>query len=54
MPWYVFKCPEHGEFEIKLKPTAFSEVLQVQRCPQCGEISERVYTPQPFSMKGSE
>lgn len=35
---YVYKCPEHGEFESKAR--ADSSV-----CPACGAESARVFLP---------
>jgi len=44
---YIFKCKEHGTFEVK------QEIGEphVAHCPECWEPAERVYTPLPHTWK---
>ena len=36
MPIYVYRCPSHGEFEVRRgQPT------EMEECPDCGAVSRR-------------
>ena len=41
MPYYVFECPAHGDFEIKQEMMVYHEAI----CPICNGPTRRVYLP---------
>jgi len=40
MPWYIFRCHTHGEFEEKQE----LHDMHVAYCPKCGLAAQRVYS----------
>lgn len=41
MPWYVFLCHKHGQFEV----TQPMDTNHTADCPTCGKPGQRVYQP---------
>ena len=40
MPWYVFRCDQHGEHGVFMR---MSEVKATHPCPNCHRQGKRVY-----------
>lgn len=38
MPFYGYKCPTHGDFDL------FNQRADSAACPDCGEVSRRVFS----------
>ena len=56
VPWYIYRCPNHGEFEIKKSMDDDRPVVCPKRTIERAELvlCERVYAAIPFAMKAGE
>src|SRR5258705_1530117 len=51
MPTYEFRCPQGHEFEKFYRTISGAEGQA--RCPECGELAERMMSATGFAFKGS-
>lgn len=51
MPFYEYECEKHGERPVRFeKRRPMSESSLPAPCPQCGEDSQRVFSPFTWGM----
>lgn len=36
---YTYECPDHGEFDVRLK---LDKMTRTRKCPECSRISKKV------------